>query len=216
MQQFWSHVQRARSGLALGLWAFSLAFAQLNDENVATALWLLGTALFLWAALDSWRSHQRLIAMSIIIVNGLAVAYITMLYFFKPVLDAAYSKTPEQIQRMAWAIADAFSRVPTSTWVVIGLALIWQIRGRIRSMATWGSRGLFIVSATYGIGERTIDVTQMLRALVKANHVSVEIENDNLGQDPAPNTPKQLTVTYEWQGHQEVRTVQEHDTLTLP
>jgi alpha-L-rhamnosidase len=77
---------------------------------------------------------------------------------------------------------------------------------------------LVIRKATYEAVEKTVvaDVTAKLAALVKDNRLSVEVNNKNLGGDPARNVVKRLRVEYELGGKSFTRVVDENQTLSIP
>ncbi len=76
--------------------------------------------------------------------------------------------------------------------------------------------GLRIVSAQYGAGTRTTDVTAMLGARISADGLVVLVENNNLGGDPARGADKALNVVYEWNGQRFNASAKEGQTLRLP
>lgn len=76
---------------------------------------------------------------------------------------------------------------------------------------------LVIVSASYGVGSRQRDVTSQLRGRISRDRLDVQVDNDMAGTDPAPGTPKQLTVTYTLGGGREQRVrVDENSRLAIP
>lgn len=75
---------------------------------------------------------------------------------------------------------------------------------------------LQIVRAYYGLNNRTNDVTQMLRGMVRGNSLVVQVNNNNMGGDPAPGTDKVLTVIYRISGREQTATVKEGNTLRIP
>jgi hypothetical protein len=82
-----------------------------------------------------------------------------------------------------------------------------------------GNNGrLQILSAKYGAGRQQVDVTGRLQSLVNNGRLNVQVNNGSLGVgDPAPNTPKNLFVSYSvGNGQRQTRTVQEGSYLTLP
>jgi hypothetical protein len=74
---------------------------------------------------------------------------------------------------------------------------------------------LRIVSASWGAGRQTQDVTSRLQSFVRNNRISVQATPQNLG-DPAYGVSKTLNVTYMYQGRQNRTSVPEGATLTLP
>ena len=77
--------------------------------------------------------------------------------------------------------------------------------------------GVTIVSAQYGDGPDRRDVTMRLRSMVRDGRLSMRVNNDSMGSDPAPGRPKTLWLTY-YTGGQGQRNVMvaENDQLTLP
>ena len=63
---------------------------------------------------------------------------------------------------------------------------------------------------------RTVDLTAKLSAQVKHGALSVRIDNDFAGGDPALNIPKELHVEYAVNGDHKSTTIPENETLTLP
>ena len=53
-------------------------------------------------------------------------------------------------------------------------------------------RGLGIVQASYGAGNRRRDVTSRLQSMVRNNRLNVLVNNSTMGGDPAFNQPKKL------------------------
>jgi hypothetical protein len=77
-------------------------------------------------------------------------------------------------------------------------------------------RGLRIVQASYGAGNRRRDVTSRLQSMVRNNRLTVLVNNSTMGGDPAFSQPKNLQVTYEYQGQRRNTNVGEGGRLTLP
>jgi hypothetical protein len=64
--------------------------------------------------------------------------------------------------------------------------------------------------------DRKVDLTAQLSARVKHGGLSVRIDNDFAGGDPAVNNPKELLVEYTVNGVRKSTTTKENETLTLP
>jgi Domain of unknown function (DUF3395) len=77
-------------------------------------------------------------------------------------------------------------------------------------------RNLNIVQASYGAGNRRKDVTSRLQSMVRNNRLSVLVNNTTMGGDPAFSQPKNLQVTYEYQGQRRNVNMGEGGRLTLP
>ncbi len=79
-----------------------------------------------------------------------------------------------------------------------------------------GNGNLQIVRAYYGLNNRTNDVTQLLRGMVRNGTLFVQVNNNNMGGDPAKGGDKVLTVIYRYQGREQTSTVKEGNTLRIP
>lgn len=80
-----------------------------------------------------------------------------------------------------------------------------------------GTGPLRIVSATYGVGNRAVDVTAQLQERLRDNRLDLTVNNDLAGTDPAPNQPKALWVTYTvGNGRAQQAQVNENGSLRLP
>ncbi len=75
---------------------------------------------------------------------------------------------------------------------------------------------LVIMRAQYGADYRFRDVTALLNSRLQGDQLSMRINNDSMGGDPAPDRAKILTVSYEYNGQPGQVVVNERDTLTLP
>lgn len=74
---------------------------------------------------------------------------------------------------------------------------------------------LTITSAEYGVPGKTANVVGALDARKIAGRLSMPVNNDTMGGDPAPNQAKTLSVTYQSQGKSTNVTVKEGGQLTL-
>ena len=79
-----------------------------------------------------------------------------------------------------------------------------------------GFGNLQIVRAFYGLNNRTNDVSQLLRSQIRNNTLVLQVNNRNLGGDPAPGADKVLTVIYRFGGREQSATVREGNTLRIP
>ncbi|HEX8879285.1 MAG TPA: hypothetical protein VF749_04610 [Candidatus Acidoferrum sp.] len=79
-----------------------------------------------------------------------------------------------------------------------------------------GFGNLQIVRAFYGLNNRTNDVSQLLRSQIRNNTLVLQVNNRNLGGDPAPGADKVLTVIYRLDGREQSATVKEGNTLRIP
>jgi len=75
---------------------------------------------------------------------------------------------------------------------------------------------LSIISASYGYRDRVANVTDRLRQLAQNGQLTIAVNNDSMGGDPAPDRPKKLDVTYSYRGRTRSVTVMEGDTLSIP
>lgn len=81
----------------------------------------------------------------------------------------------------------------------------------------YNSGELRIISARYGVGRQTRDVTDTVQAQARRDRLDVEVSNRLFGFDPAPGERKTLWITYSVGGGraQEVR-IEERDRVRLP
>lgn len=78
------------------------------------------------------------------------------------------------------------------------------------------STRLFVRKAVYGdlAGNKTDDVTDQVKSLVRKNALSVKADNETFG-DPAPDVVKKLRVEYTFDGVKKSKTVGENETLAI-
>lgn len=76
--------------------------------------------------------------------------------------------------------------------------------------------GLYIVSASYGAGNRFADVRQRLRSRVQNDRLDLRVDNSSMGGDPAEGSDKTLRVRYQWAGRQYDVAIDEGKRLTIP
>jgi hypothetical protein len=79
-----------------------------------------------------------------------------------------------------------------------------------------GNGSLQITRAYYGLNNRTMDVTQLLRGMVRNGTLAVPVNNNSMGGDPATGGVKVLTVFYRVQGQERTSTVREGNVLRIP
>jgi hypothetical protein len=79
-----------------------------------------------------------------------------------------------------------------------------------------GIGDLQIIRAYYGLNNRTNDVSQTLRGMVRNGSLAIQVNNNNMGGDPAPGADKILTVIYRTQGREQTATVKEGNALRIP
>ncbi len=75
---------------------------------------------------------------------------------------------------------------------------------------------LVIMRAQYGADYRFRDVTSLLSSRVQGDQLNMRINNDAMGGDPAPDRPKILTVSYQFNGQPGQVVISENGTLNLP
>lgn len=75
---------------------------------------------------------------------------------------------------------------------------------------------LVIMRAQYGADYRFRDVTSLLSSRVQGDQLNMRVNNDAMGGDPAPDRPKILTVSYEFNGQPGQVVISENGTLSLP
>lgn len=80
----------------------------------------------------------------------------------------------------------------------------------------FGGQSLRIVSARYGDGFRTTDVTQFLNNNISNNSLRVQVNMGSMGGDPAPGVVKTLQVQYELNGVRGSTSVRDGEMLQLP
>lgn len=73
-----------------------------------------------------------------------------------------------------------------------------------------------LIRAEYGAGNHWADVTSRVASLIRGNSLDITVNNDTLGGDPAPGTPKTLRIRARNEfGREEVLTYHEKDTISL-
>jgi hypothetical protein len=75
---------------------------------------------------------------------------------------------------------------------------------------------LQINRATYGNGNRSYDVTSRLNSQIQADQLNLQVNNNTMGGDPAPNQSKTLTVQYAMNGQGNQVVINDGDMLRLP
>jgi hypothetical protein len=79
-----------------------------------------------------------------------------------------------------------------------------------------GYGNLQIMRAYCGLNNRTNDVTDLLRSQVQNGSLVIQVNNRNLGGDPAVGADKVLTVIYRVNGREQTATVKEGNALRIP
>jgi hypothetical protein len=76
-----------------------------------------------------------------------------------------------------------------------------------------------VLSATYGKGETTKDVTGIIKALVEAAETGCahfKVNNETMGGDPLKGQKKDLTIVYSYGGETRTMTVREPGKCSIP
>jgi hypothetical protein len=76
--------------------------------------------------------------------------------------------------------------------------------------------GLRIMSASYGAGDRFIDVRQRLQSRVVNDRLDLQVNNSSMGGDPNRDAAEALQLTYEWAGRPYDVTVHENQRVSIP
>jgi hypothetical protein len=75
---------------------------------------------------------------------------------------------------------------------------------------------LEILKATYGTGDKTVDVTSKVASMITNGTLSIHADTATLGvPDPAPNVVKQLSLEYKLNGETASKTIPEKGMLNL-
>ena len=75
---------------------------------------------------------------------------------------------------------------------------------------------LRIVSAYWGVRERSGDVTRIVQDRMRDGRLRIRASNEEMGFDPAQGIPKTLVVVYEFRGRRQEARVPEGQGLELP
>jgi hypothetical protein len=75
---------------------------------------------------------------------------------------------------------------------------------------------LEILSARYGVGDKSIDVTSQVRSLVRNNQLSLTVDPSALGGDPAPGIQKTLEIRYRSAGTEQTAAARDLEQIQLP
>ena len=102
--------------------------------------------------------------------------------------------------------------------VVAQMELIERRYPRFTGAASPAQQSLAIAirSARYGAQGRHADVTGVLRGVLGAQGLHLQVENDALGGDPCKGVAKKLVVEYVHNGTVHQKTIDEHDWLHVP
>lgn len=75
---------------------------------------------------------------------------------------------------------------------------------------------LIIHSAHYFHGEKSEDVTLVIRKKIVEGFLAVNVDNDLTQSDPKPNSVKTLRLDYSFQNKREIVSIEERQPLVLP
>ena len=107
--------------------------------------------------------------------------------------------------------------IPVWSLVVASVAILGVFTWLILSLRRYArASALVLHSATWGAGDRIIDVTHVLRSKLRDGTLVVRATNDVLGPDPCHGIGKYLRVEYSYKGKQMTRSVPESETLSIP
>jgi hypothetical protein len=87
-------------------------------------------------------------------------------------------------------------------------------RDRDRNRDDW--RRFSVIRGFYGVQGKTVNVTDLLRSMVRDGALAVNVNNSSLGGDPAVGADKLLIVIYRYQGKEQAAAAPEGSTLSLP
>jgi len=75
---------------------------------------------------------------------------------------------------------------------------------------------LTIIRGYYGVQGRMTNVSDILRGSVRGGQLTVNVNNNFLGGDPAPGADKFLIVIHRYQGREQATMAREGNTLAIP
>jgi HEAT repeat protein len=138
------------------------------------------------------------------------------------VLEVLLRYPSEEMQAIAMEAAENPALKEQALLVVMGMASKGINRAELgRALAQAGQKPvkLEIVKAEYGAGEKTKDVTAILRKHAKSYRIIFlpsASYNQSLGGDPAQGIPKQLKIKYRIDGKDGEVSLSENATIVLP
>jgi hypothetical protein len=124
----------------------------------------------------------------------------------------------------AAAVLGAVVAVLASVLTVVPQVVMRRLRRALRLRHTTDTRdevppepeGLVIHGATYGAGDQTRDVAQILRSKMSGGSLNLRVCNENLGGDPIKGVVKTLTVDYSYAGERRTKAIPELEMLSVP
>ena len=156
---------------------------------------------------------------------------------FAPRLLAAADSVPKLVdvtQKVAAAVRGGVLSMPVNSTTLPQvdadppkLRITYQVTNRVRTRA-WAEgqtvditapagQALAIAKAEYGGMDDAVDVTPVVRSLVKENAIaSTTVDDDSLHIDPSRGVTKQLVVRYEIAGKQKMMSVEESEEIKIP
>jgi hypothetical protein len=138
------------------------------------------------------------------------------------VLEVLLRYPTDEMQAIALEAAKVPALKDEAMLVVAGIASKGINRDELgKALAQAGHQPvqLEIIKAEYGAGEKTKDVTAILRQYPKNSRIIFlpsASYNESLGGDPAPNIAKQLKVKYRIDGKEGEVSLNENDIVVLP
>ncbi len=170
-------------------------------------------------------------------ITGVSVKSLLLILIFAPLLFAAADSAPKLVdvtQKIASAVRNGMLSMPVSSATLPEvdadppkLRITYQVTNRVRTRA-WAEgqtveiaapagQALAITKAEYGAMDDAVDVTPVIRSLVKENAIpSTTVDDDSLHIDPSRGVTKQLVVRYEIAGKQKMMSVEESEALKIP
>ncbi|HVX86502.1 MAG TPA: hypothetical protein VH253_17100 [Phycisphaerae bacterium] len=133
------------------------------------------------------------------------------------VRDVAFSPDGQWIALAAGTVKNFKFASPMAHFQMNGEAPdpVTPAPGGNRTIAAPSGR-LTIVKATYGAGDKQLDVTDQLAKRVANGKLAVLAGNGIFGQDPAPNQTKELVVVYQADGKLDIAHFAENSQAVLP
>ena len=107
-----------------------------------------------------------------------------------------------------------FSGWRGGAWAQNEQAIGWN--GAPGPVAVAAKTGIEIVNASYGSGNRRIDMTERVRALARTGRIDLTVDNRWAGGDPAPGLQKSLWLIYTMGGRLQYAEVPEAGSFAIP
>ncbi|MBI5081456.1 MAG: hypothetical protein HZB17_09170 [Chloroflexi bacterium] len=127
------------------------------------------------------------------------------------------SQKPQQDNNVTYTAGIFLAGLVIGTLFISVLRFDWNYFKFLRRSFIFKKKPeLIIVSARYGLGDKWLDVSNLLRSKIKDGNLQVNITNEELGGDPVPNSIKRLEITYSLGGETLSRIDVESETLIIP